>query len=306
MRLSLRQISIFEAVARHLNYTRAAEELHLTQPAVFTQVKQLEESIGMPLLERIGKGMHLTAAGQEVLFTCRETLDGLERLEMRLADMQGLKRGRLRVAIVTTAKYLIPRLLGEFCARFPGIEAELTVSNRETLLARLSKNDDDLTILGVPPESMDVTATPIADNPLVVLARHDHPLAASRSITLARLAEEPFILREKGSGTRLATENHFAEQGLKLKVRMELGSSEAIKQTIAGGLGVSVISLHTIALEGVSGLLKPLDVEGFPLIRKWYVTYQKDKHLSAVAEAFLDHLLHSSAATNETNDSTQA
>ncbi|MDP1958060.1 MAG: LysR substrate-binding domain-containing protein, partial [Rhodocyclaceae bacterium] len=237
------------------------------------------------------KRLHLTTAGQEVLATCRETIVGLERLEMRLADMQGLKRGRLRVAIVTTAKYLIPRLLGEFCARYPGIEAELTVSNRETLLARLSNNDDDLTILGMPPESMDVTATPIADNPLVVLARHDHPLAASRSITLARLAEEPFILREKGSGTRLATENHFAARGLKLKVRMELGSYEAIQQTIASGLGVSVISLHTITLEGASGLLQPLDVKGFPLMRKWYVAYPKGKHLSAVAEAFLDYLL---------------
>ncbi|MDO8933697.1 MAG: LysR substrate-binding domain-containing protein [Rhodocyclaceae bacterium] len=291
MHPSLRQLSIFEAVARHLSYTRAAEEMHLTQPAVFTQVKQLEENVGLPLLERIGKRLHLTTAGQEVLATCRETLDGLERLEMRLADLQGLKRGRLRIAIVTTAKYLVPRLLGEFCARYPGIEAALTVTNREKLLARLAENEDDLTILGTPPESMDVTATPIADNPLIVLARRDHPLAASRSITLARLAEEPFVLREKGSGTRLATERHFAEQGLKLKVRMELGSNEAIKQAIAGGLGVSVLSAHAIALEGASGLLQPLDVKGFPLLRKWYVAYPKGKHLSAVAEAFLDHLL---------------
>ncbi|MBA3032965.1 MAG: LysR family transcriptional regulator [Gammaproteobacteria bacterium] len=290
MRLSLRQISIFESVARHLSYTRAAEEMHLTQPAVFTQVKQLEDSVGLPLLERIGKRMHLTTAGQEVLATCRETLAGLERLEMRLADMQGLKRGRLSIAIVTTAKYLIPRLLGEFCARYPGIEAALTVSNREKLLARLVDNQDDLTILGTPPEGMDVVATPIADNPLIVLARHDHPLAASRSIPLSRVAEEPFVLREKGSGTRLATERHFAEHGFKLKVRMELGSNEAIKQAIAGGLGVSVLSSHAIALEG-SGVLQPLDVKGFPLMRQWYVAYPKGKHLSAVAESFLEHLL---------------
>lgn len=295
MNYSLRQLQIFAAVAQRLSYTRAAEELHLTQPAVFAQVKQLEEGVGVPLLERIGKQLHLTNAGREVLATCRETLDALERLEMRLADMQGLKRGRLRVAIVTTAKYLVPRLLGEFCARYPGIEAALTVTNREKLLARLSENADDLVILGTPPETLDVVATPIADNPLVVLARNDHPLVGSKNIPLARLAEEPFILREPGSGTRLATERHFARHGLPIHLRMELGSNEAIKQAIAGGLGVSVLSLHTLALEGTKGLLTPLDVEGFPLMRKWYLAYPAGKHLSAVAAAFQDYLLHHSA-----------
>ena len=291
MRFSLRQLHIFEAVARHLSYTRAAEELHLTQPAVFTQVKQLEQSVGLPLLERIGKQIHLTEAGREVLATCRETKSGLDRLEMLLADMQGLKRGRLRVAMVTTAKYLIPRLLGEFCVKFPGIEASLTVTNREKLLARIADNEDDLAILGTPPVGMDVVATPIAENPLVVIARNDHPLAGKRKISLQRLAEEPFILREPGSGTRLATERFFAEHHLALRVRMELGSNEAIKQAIAGGLGVSVLSRHTLTLEGSGGILLPLDVSGFPLKRKWYVAYPKDKHLSAVARAFLDHLL---------------
>lgn len=291
MRFSLRQLHIFEAVARHLSYTRAAEELHLTQPAVFTQVRQLEDGVGLPLLERIGKQLHLTAAGREVLAACRETRDALERLEMRLADMQGLKRGRLRVAIVTTAKYLVPRLLGEFCARYPGIEAALTVTNREKLLARLAANEDDLVVLGMPPENLDVVALPIADNPLAVIARSDHPLAGKKAIPLERLAQEPFILREPGSGTRLAVERHFAQHGLALRVRMELGSNEAIKQAIAGGLGISVLSTHTLALEGDGGLLQPLDVKGFPLLRKWYVAYPSGKHLSSVAEAFLGHLL---------------
>ena len=291
MHFSLRQLHIFEAVARHLSYTRAAEDLHLTQPAVFTQVKQLEDGIGQPLLERVGKQLHLTAAGREVLATSRETREALEHLEMRLADMQGLKRGRLRVAIVTTAKYLVPRLLGAFCARYPGIEAALTVTNREKLLARLAANEDDLVVLGTPPENLDVVALPIADNPLAVIARNDHPLAGVKSVTLKRLAEEPFILREPGSGTRLAVERHFAEHGLKLRVRMELGSNEAIKQAIAGGLGVSILSSHTLALEGESGLLQPLNVKGFPLLRQWYVAYPSGKHLSSVAEAFLGHLL---------------
>jgi DNA-binding transcriptional LysR family regulator len=247
--------------------------------------------VGLPLLERIGKQIYLTEAGREVLAAGRETLDAIERLEMRLADMQGLKRGRLRVAMVTTAKYLVPRLLAEFCVRYPGIEASLSVTNREKLLARIAANEDDLLILGTPPEGVEVVATHIADNPLVVIARNDHPLAKSKSIPLARIAEESFILREFGSGTRLATETYFAEQGFKLKVRMELGSNEAIKQAIAGGLGVSVLSSHTIALEGENGLLQPLDVRGFPLKRQWYVAYLKGKHLSAVAEAFIEHLL---------------
>lgn len=291
MRFSLRQLHIFEAVARHLSYTRAAEELHLTQPAVFTQVKQLEESVGLPLLERIGKQIYLTPAGGEVLATSRETVEAVERLEMRLADMQGLKKGKLRIAIVTTAKYLIPRLLGEFCTRYPGIEAALTVTNREKLLARLAENADDLVILGTPPEHLDVVARPIADNPLVVVARQDHPLAGRKKIPLKRIAEEPFILRELGSGTRLTIERHFASHGLSPRIRMELGSNEAIKQAIAGGLGISVLSGHSLALEGNQGPLQTLEVAGFPLMRKWYVSYPAGKHLSVVAEAFLAHLL---------------
>jgi len=291
MRFSLRQLHIFEAVARHLSYTRAAEELHLTQPAAFAQVKQLEESVGLPLLERIGKQLFLTDAGREVLAASREMLEAVERLEMRLADMQGLKKGKLRIAIVTTAKYLIPRLLGEFCTRYPGIEAALTVTNREKVLARLTENVDDLVVLGVPPENIDVVATPIANNPLVVLARHDHPLAGRKRISLQRIAEEPFLLREPGSGTRLAIERLFAEHGLAPRVRMELGSNEAIKQAIAGGLGISVLSSHTLALEGEQGPLQILDVRGFPLMRKWYVAHPAGKHLSAVAETFLAFLL---------------
>lgn len=291
MRFSLHQLRVFAAVARHLSYTRAAEELHLTQPAVFTQVKQLEESLGQPLLERLGKQLFLTDAGRETQLTARETLHALERLEMRLADLQGLKRGRLRLAIVTTAESLIPRLLGAFCQQYPGIDATLTVANRETLLARLADNIDDLVVLGAPPEHIDVVATAFADNPLVVVARHDHPLANSRAIALTRIAEESLILREAGSGTRLAAERLFAEHGLQPRVRLELGSNEAVKQAVAGGLGLTLLSAHTLALEGESGLLRVLDVEGLPLLRQWYVAYQRGKHLSVVAEAFLEFLL---------------
>ena len=291
MRFSLRQLHIFESVARHLSYTRAAEELHLTQPAVFAHVKQLEDSVGLQLIERIGKQLFLTTAGHEVLVTSRETVSAIERLEMRLSDMQGLKSGRLRVAMVTTAKYLIPRLLGEFCLKYPGIEASLTVTNREKLLGRLANNEDDLVILGTPPEGVDVIATSIADNPLVVVATKQHDLVGKKRIPLARIVQEPFILRESGSGTRLAAESFFASKGLSLKVRMELGSNEAIKQAIASGLGVSVMSQYALTLEGSDGLLQPLDVVGFPLRRQWYAAYLSGKHLSVVANAFLAHVI---------------
>lgn len=290
MHFSLRQLHIFEAVARRLSYTRAAEELHLTQPAVFAQVKQLEDNIGLPLIERIGKRLFLTDVGREVLATSREVRDAIDRLEMRLDNMHGLRKGKLRIAIVTTAEYLISRLLGEFCTCYPGIEAALTVTNREMLLARLTESVDDLVVLGAPPEHLGVVATPIADNPLVVLARHDHPLAGRKKIPLKLIAEEPFLLREPGSGTRLATERLFSEKGLTPRIRMELGSNEAIKQAIAGGLGISVLSSHTVALAGEQGPLQVLDVQGFPLMRQWYVAHLAGKHLSAVAEAFLAHL----------------
>ncbi|MCE8458140.1 LysR family transcriptional regulator [Rhodovulum sulfidophilum] len=290
MRISLRQLSVFLSVARHQSYTRAAEELNLTQPAVFTQVKQLEESLGVPLLDRIGKRMQPTEAGRVVVEGARETLDAVGRMEMRLADMRGLREGRLTLAIVSTAQYFLPRLLGQFCDANPGIEVALTVTNRQAVLARLAAGEDDLCILGTPPEGLDVVAAAIADNPLVIIARPDHPLASETEIPPERVAEEAFILRERGSGTRLAVERFFRARGLTLPVRMELGSNEAIKQAVIGGLGLAALSRDTLALEGAVGIVRVLDVAGFPLLRQWQAAYPRGKHLSVAAEAFLDHL----------------
>ncbi|MBN2906523.1 MAG: LysR family transcriptional regulator [Rhodobacteraceae bacterium] len=291
MPVSLRQLRVFQAVAHHASYTRAAEELNLTQPAVFAQVKLLEDRLGLPLMERIGKRIYLTDAGQVVVEGARDTLEGLDRMKMRLADMRGLREGRLRIAIVSTAQYFLPRLLGAFCTENPGIEVALTVTNRQAVLARLVGNEDDLCILGTPPEGLDVIATAIADNPLEIVARHDHPLVGSHNIPPERVAREPFILREPGSGTRLAGERFFTARGLTLPMRMELGSNEAIKQAVIGGLGLAVLARDTLALEGQTGLLRVLDVAGFPLLRQWQVAYPRGKHLSVVAEAFLDHLV---------------
>lgn len=287
---TMRQFEVFEAIARLGSFTRAAEELFLTQPTVSMQIKKLTDAIGLPLFEQVGKKIYLTDAGRELHQTCRGLFDHLSRFEMAIADMKGLKKGTLRLAVVTTAKYFAPRLLGPFCQQHPGIEVSLKVSNRERVLERLADNQDDLYILGQPPEELEAVAEPFLENPLVVLAPIDHPLAGEKKISLARLAEEPFLMREPGSGTRMAAERLFATHGLTMKVRMELGSNEAIKQAIVGGLGVSVLSQHTLALDAPMGQLSILNVEGFPIERYWYVASPIGKQLSVVARTFLDYL----------------
>lgn len=287
---SLRQLQVFEAVARHRSFSRAAEELFLAQPSVSVQVKKLSQALGLPLFEHIGKRIYLTEAGECLYDASRQVLDILTRAEMKAADLKGLKQGHLRLAVVTTAKYFAPRVLGVFCQRYPGVEVSLKVTNRERLLERLHANVDDLYIIGRPPESPDLHFEPFVANPLVVMAARNHPLAAETGISLARIAEEPFIIREQGSGTRMAVETLFTGRGLKPRIRMELGSNEAIKHAIAAGLGVAVLSRHTLALAGESGPLAILDVEGFPLPWHWYVGFPTGKELSVVARSFLDYL----------------
>ncbi len=287
---SLRQLQIFEVVARHLSYTRASEELFITQPTVSIQLKQLADIVGMPLLEQVGKRIFLTDTGRELLAVVHQIFDGLSRFEMIVSDMKGVKAGKLRIAVITTAKYFVPRLLGPFCERFPGIDISLKVTNRERLLQRLEDNADDLYILGQLPEHLDMQVEPFLENPMVVLASHNHPLAGKKKISAERIAEEPFLMREPGSGTRLATENFFKERGLPINFRMEMGSNEAIKQAVAGGLGITVLSAHTLALEKSGDELAILDVEGFPIRRQWYVAYSSGKQLSVVARTFLEFL----------------
>ncbi|OYV40700.1 MAG: LysR family transcriptional regulator, partial [Thiomonas sp. 20-64-5] len=212
------------------------------------------------------------------------------RFEQTIADLRGVKQGRLRIATVTTTKYFMPRLLGPFCAQYPGIDIALEVVNRDRVLERLARNQDDLYVMGVPPDDLDIIREPFLENTLMVLAAASHPLAQRRSITLGEVAKQPFILRERGSGTRLTVERMFRERGLSLNVRMELGSNEAIKQAVAGGLGLGILSLSTLHPDPSLDEVAMLDVEDFPIRRHWYLVWPRDKQLSVVAAAFLDFL----------------
>jgi len=289
--LTLRQLKVFESVARHLNYTRAAEELHLTQPAVSMQVKQLEESLGAALFEQLGKRIHLTETGKEVLTYARNITQQLDELEAVLNHQKGLSGGRLRVSVATTANYFVPILLGSFSRRHPDITVSLDVTNRETLLRQLSENLVDLVIMGRPPAEADVEAEVFMENPLVIVAPPDHPLAREKKIPLRRLQEEVFLVREPGSGTRIAMERFFAERGMHLKTGMEVGSNEAIKQSVQAGLGLGLLSRATVDQELALGQLVVLDVAEFPIMRHWYMVHRRGKRLSPVARAFRDFVL---------------
>jgi len=290
MRVTLRQLSTFEAVARLKSFSAAAEEMHVSQPTVSKQIKSLHEEIGLPLVEQIGKKISLTEAGQELYATCGEWLDTWGRFEQTIANLKGMKQGRLRITAVTTTKYFMPRLLGPFLSRFPNIDISLEVVNRDRLLERLSRNEDDLYIMGVPPDDIDVEAEPFMDNPLVVLAPASHPLTGRKRIPFRTLGKEKFLTRERGSGTRIALERFFAERDTPLNIRMELGSNEAIKQAVIGGLGLALLSQSTLSFEAGQKGLTTLDVVGFPIMRAWYVVRPKGKPLSVVAEYFLKFL----------------
>ncbi len=296
---TLHQLKVFETVARHGSFTKAAEELYITQPTVSSQVKQLTQAIGLPLFEQLGKQLYLTSAGEELFATCHQIFEQLENFQMKVADFKGMKQGQLRLAVVTTAKYFVPRLLGSFCQKYPGIDVSLQVNNHQELIRRMQNNLDDLYILSQPPEDLDLCTEPFLDNPLVVVARRDHPLAKQRNIPLKQLKGEAFIMREPGSGTRQAVQKLFEKHKVKVKVRLELGSNEAIKHAIAGGLGISVLSKHTLVLESLSTELTILDLEHFPIQRRWYVVYLNGKHLSVVAQTFLQYLIQETQHTPE-------
>jgi len=295
LHLTLRQLKVFESVARHLSYSRAADELHLTQPAVSMQIKQLEGNISLPLFEQLGKRIYLTDAGRELYQYSRSISQQLADMEVALDELKGMERGKLNISVVTTANYFAPHLLAKFCQRYKGVTVSLNVSNRETVLKQLSDNLIDLAIMGQPPEDLDIDSESFIENPLVVIAPPDHPLCKEQNIPVTRLAKEVFLVRESGSGTRGAMERFFAAHDVKINKGMEADTTEAIKQAVQAGMGLGIMSQHTAELELETNRLKILDVQGFPIIRYWHVVNRKNKRLSGVANAFREFLLKEAA-----------
>lgn len=286
----LPQLSVFEAVARLGNFTKAGEELYMAQPTVSVQMKKLTETIGTPLIEQIGKRIYLTEAGTTLYATCQELFSTLRTLEGNLANLNSLDTGRLRIAVSTTAKYFAPRILGEFVKRHPGVDVTLQIHNRQTLLERMADNLDDLYIFANPPTAneMDVVTQRILPNPMVVFAAPDHPLAGRKKISFEEFAKEPLLLREPGSGTRMTTLDEFRAHGIEPNIRMELSTNEAIREAILAGLGVSIMSRYTLGHEKTLDTLAILDVEGFPLECDWVFAYPLGKQLPGAAKHFMD------------------
>ena len=288
---TLRQLKVFEAVARHLSFSRAAQELHLTQPAVSMQVKALEDLAGLPLFEQLRRKTYLTDAGRELLSRTRAVTREIAAAEEALGAMRGTTEGRVTIALVSTAKYLTPPLLAGFLKAHPRVTLKLAVDNREAVVAKLAANDVDFAIMGTPPQGRGMVAAPFARHPHVMIAAPTHPLAGRRRIPLARVAAETFIIREPGSGTRGLLERLFAGAGLPLNVSMEMASNETIKQAVQAEMGVSFLSLDTVGLEVAARRLTVLDVAGLPIVRDWHVVHLADKRLSPVAAATKAYLL---------------
>lgn len=285
---TLPQLRLFEASARLGTYARAARELHLSQPAASAQMKKLSQTLGVPLFEQVGNRIYLTEAGRLLHRSCQDIFGAFTTLEAGLAGLRSGDSGRLRLAVSTTSMTFAPRLLGAFVSRHPAVQTALQAHNRQTLLERMAHNLDDLYLFADSPELQGVVMQELLPNPLVVLARDDHPLAGQRHIPFARLAQEPFLVREEGSGARRIMMRLFREHGLSPQVRMELGSNEAIKEAILAGMGVAIMSRHTFGLDPESSRYYCLDVQGFPLENHWYLVHAAGKQLPSVARSFLD------------------
>ena len=303
--VTLRQLKVFEAAAGLRSFSKAAELLHLTQPGVSMHIKELEANAGLPLFERIGRMLHVTEAGQELLARAREVMRSLKDADEALDALRGLRRGRINLAVVSTAKYFAPRLLAGFRARHPDAEIRLAVNNRTQVIEQLAANEVDLAIMGRAPEGFDMTAEAFAENPHVIIACPDHPLALQRNIEERRIARETFIVREPGSGTRLAMQSFFQERGLSVRVGMEMASNETIKQAVMAGMGVSFISRHTIGLELATHRIVALDVRGLPVVRHWHVAHLANKRLSPLAQEFRRYVLGEARALLESAERTR-
>jgi LysR family transcriptional regulator for metE and metH len=289
--LTLKQLRIVAAVARTRRITGAAKELGVTPPAVTLQLKLVEGSVGLALFERTKGGMRPTDVGRHVLETAARIDAALAECAETLKAMRGLGRGRVVVGLVSTAKYVVPRALAAFTKTHPGIELRLLVGNRAQTLAALERLDLDIAVTGYPPEDMAVERQVIGNHPHVIIAAADHRFVSRRRLQLADLADEAFVVRERGSGTRLLMERLFAKAALRPSIAMEVDSNETIKQAVIAGLGVAFLSAHTIAAEVETGRLVVLPVTGLPVIRQWFAVKHKEKRLLPAAEAMWEFLV---------------
>ena len=291
MHITIRQLQVFEAVARQLSYTRAAEELHLTQPAVSMQIKQLESSVGLSLFEQLGKRVFMTQAGETMLRHAQTIMRHLATAREEMDELKGVDSGRLRIAVASTVNYFATRLLATFTRLHPSVQVTLDVTNRETLLQKLEDNQPDGGLMGKPPKGLDLDADAFMDNPLIMIARPDHPLSKHRSIALKELTEETFVVREPGSGTRIAMERFFDQKSFTPSATIEMTGNETIKQSVEAGLGLAIVSVHTVELELTLERLGRLDIRGMPIMRRWYVGHRRGKRLSPTAQAFRQFVL---------------
>lgn len=301
MHVTFRQLRLFLALAETGSVSGAARAQHVTQPTATMQLREVSQAVGLPLYEVVARRVRLTDAGWELARTARAMVGEWEAFEQRVAATKGLERGRLRVAMVTTAKYVVPRLLGAFCQRHPGVDVSLEVLNRDGVVARLRERLDDLYVMSMPPPDVDLDDRVFMPNPLVAIASSAHPLARARGLRLQDLRDEAFILREPGSGTRMAVDAHFRRERFAPRVRLELGSNEAIREAVAGALGLAVVSAHALGGRGEPGSepapgLRVLDLQSFPIASAWHVVHPRGHRLSPVAQAFRDELVQAPAA----------
>ena len=289
MNITFRQLRLFLALAETGSVSAAARVMHVTQPTASMQLREVTQAVGLPLYEVVSRRVHLTEAGQALARTARAIAGEWDAFEQRVSGAKGLTSGRLKVAVVSTAKYFIPRLLGSFCKLHPQIDISLEILNRDHVITRLRSNLDDLYVMSVPPADLPLEDQILMPNPLVVIAASTHPLALRQRVTLAQLQDERFILREKGSGTRMATDAHLRQRGFTPTAVLELGSNEAIKESVEGQLGVSILSRHALGAHHEG--LAVLRVQGFPIQSQWHLVWPRGKQLSPIAQVFQAHLL---------------
>jgi DNA-binding transcriptional LysR family regulator len=294
MNVSFRQLRLFKALAETGSVTAASRMMHVTQPTASMQLKELSGAVGMPLFEFVGKKIYLTDAGKALALSAQSISQEWEGFEQTISAMKGLKTGALKISVVSTAKYFIPGLVGSFCKEYPNVDISLEVLNRDAVVARLENNMDDIVIMTKPPAHLDLEDEVFLDNPLVCIAPKDHPLT-SKKINLSDLANEYFVMREIGSGTRMSCDLFFKQKKMNPRIRLTLGSNEAIKHSVGAGLGLSIVSVHSLNEHDLRDMVRILDIADFPIQSKWHIVTLKGRKLSPIAKIFHDHLLLKSA-----------